>query len=469
MKKLMLVFLFLALAGIPLASRNNAENSRDRRMAWWRQARFGMFIHWGLYSVLGGEWKGFDYGKEMGGASAEWIMLHAHIPKQEYAALAKRFNPVRFDASRWVSLAKEAGMKYLVITAKHHDGFSMFGSKLTRYNIVDATPFHRDVIKELAAACSRQGIRFGVYYSHSRDWYNRKFVRTDPDPPSPKYVAFVKGQLRELLTNYGPMAIVWFDTGDKFTDINTSYGLLVRQLQPNTLISGRLRGREGLSDYHQEGDRRIPARRVTGDAETPMTMRDNWGYDRDDNHWKSVQDLIQRFALCVSRGANMLLNVGPRPDGTLCPEEIERLKAIGQWMKVNGESIYGTTASPFDFDFEWGAITQKPRRLYLHVLKWNPDGVAFYGLKSRVAKAYLLADPDQRPLQVDQDTGKGSITVHVPRQPPDENDSVIVLEMSGDTVTDPNATGTYHWVKGADIKLNTEKIKKQQAMGWRDR
>jgi len=141
---------FLALAGIPLASRNNAENSRDRRMAWWRQARFGMFIHWGLYSVLGGEWKGFDYGKEMGGASAEWIMLHAHIPKQEYAALAKRFNPVRFDASRWVSLAKEAGMKYLVITAKHHDGFSMFGSKLTRYNIVDATPFHRDVIKELA-------------------------------------------------------------------------------------------------------------------------------------------------------------------------------------------------------------------------------------------------------------------------------------------------------------------------------
>ena len=246
----------LALALLQAAA--GAELTRDERMAWWREARFGMFIHWGLYSVLGGEWQGLDYGKEMGGASAEWIMLSAKIPRDDYAALAKQFNPVKFDARTWVGLAKQAGMKYIVITAKHHDGFSMFGSTLTPYNVVDATPFHRDVVKELAAECRRQGLKFGVYYSHSRDWYNRKFVQTDPDPPSPQYADFVRGQLRELLTGYGDLGIVWFDTGDRFTDVNSSYGHLVRQLQPRCLISGRLNGGDGASDYSQLGDRRIP-------------------------------------------------------------------------------------------------------------------------------------------------------------------------------------------------------------------
>ncbi|MCP5116798.1 MAG: alpha-L-fucosidase [bacterium] len=440
------------------------ETDRDERMRWWREARFGMFIHWGLYSVLGGEWQGFDHGKEMGGASAEWIMLRANIPKQEYASLAKRFNPVKFDAAAWVSTAKAAGMKYMVITAKHHDGFSMYSSKLTEYDIVDATPFGRDVIKELSDECRRQGLRFGIYYSHSKDWYNRKQVNRDPERPTKQYVEFVQGQLRELLANYGDMAIIWFDTGDQFTDVNTSHGELVRKLQPKALISGRLHGREEMSDYRQEGDRRIPARRVEGDAESPMTLRDNWGWDRDDSNWKSDKEMIERLSLCVARGANMLLNVGPKPDGTLAPEEVRALRAIGRWMDVNGEAIHGTQASPFDFDFEWGSMTRKPGKLYLHVLRWNPDGIEFPGLRSRVKRAYLLADPDQD-LRVEQ--SGGMTLVKVPPKAPDNNVSVIALELAGNLEVDENVQGKYHWVKETGIRLNEEKMKQQRARGWK--
>jgi alpha-L-fucosidase len=444
--------LFAAIFAISMAGGSafaqDTERS-DERMEWWREARFGMFIHWGLYSVLGGEWDGKDYGKEMGRASAEWIMRRAPVPTREYEKLAKKFNPVKFDAKAWVGLARQAGMKYLVITAKHHDGFSMFDSKATDYDIMDATPFKRDVIKELAEECHRQGLRFGVYYSHSKDWRNRG--RSEKKKPSDEYVAFVRTQLRELLTNYGDLAVIWFDMGDKFTDINTSYGNIVKELQPNCLVSGRLKGGKNISDYRQEGDRRIPERRVTGDVETPMTLRDNWGYDRDDDNWKTDKDILERLCLCVCRGANMLLNVGPKPDGTLCPEEIASLKAIGRWMRVNGEAIHGTTASPFDFDFPWGSMTQKGNRLYLHVLKWNPEGIRFNGLLSKPTGARLLADPARKELVIHQ--ADGITTVEVPNEAPDPNVSVIVLELDGPIAIDRTATGKYHWTKGADIKL----------------
>ncbi|MFB3829145.1 MAG: alpha-L-fucosidase [Bryobacteraceae bacterium] len=448
------------LAALLLAPALHAAG--DDRMKWWRDARFGMFIHWGLYSTLGGEWEGFDYGKEMGGASAEWIMLQARIPKERYAALAGRFNPVKFSAKEWVSLAREAGMRYMVITSKHHDGFSMFRTQLTPYNIVDATPFRRDPIAELAAECRRQGLKFGLYYSHSKDWYHRKTVNRDPDPPSPDYVKFVKGQLRELLTGYGDLGIIWFDTGDQFADVNTEYGRLVRELQPNALISGRLNGREGASDYKQEGDRRIPPRRVAGDVETPMTLRDNWGYDRDESNWKSERDILERLSLTACRGANMLLNVGPKPDGTLCPEEIERLKAIGRWMSVNGEAIYGTSASPFDFDFAWGSMTQKANRLYLHVLRSDAQGISFNGLRTRIVKAALLAD---RSRKVDVEQMGGAVRIRVPSPP--RGIFVVALDLAGPIETDPAATGAYHWVKDVDIRLNREKMKRQRAQGWK--
>jgi len=433
-------------------------------MTWWREARFGMFVHWGLYSMLGGEWEGFDYGKEMEGASAEWIMLQADIPTDDYAALAERFNPTKFDAAKWVAIAKDAGMKYFVITSKHHDGFSLFDTELSDYDIIERSPFKRDVIKELADECARQGIRFGVYYSHSKDWYTRIKRRSDPNPPSANYIAFAQGQVRELLTNYGDIGVLWFDTGGPFKEINSQYGQLVRQLSPQTIIGSRLNASdESLHDFRTMADRSIPEGRVDFDAESPMTMRDNWGYDRDEDNWKSVKELLQRFSLTVCRGANMLLNVGPTPEGEFVPEDVERLQAFGRWTRINGEAVYGTEGSPFGHDFEWGSMTQKPGRLYLHVLKWKSNGIRIPGLRSSVSKAYLLAGPAES-LEVNSENGE--VLIATPGTAPDENVSVIVLEVDGPIEVDPTATGERHWNVGTGIRLNTEKIKAQRAKGW---
>ena len=440
------------------------EAEPPHRMTWWREARFGMFIHWGLYSTLGGEWEGFDYGKEMEGASAEWIMLAADIPTDDYAALANRFNPTKFDASKWVGIAKDAGMKYFVITSKHHDGFSLFDTELSDYDIIDRSPFKRDVIKELADECARQGIRFGVYYSHSKDWYHRTKRRADPNPPSAKYIEFAQGQVRELLTNYGDIGVLWFDTGGQFKEINGDYGRLVRRLSPRTIIGSRLNADdESLHDFRTMADRSIPEGRVDFDAESPMTMRDNWGYDRDDDNWKSVNELLQRFSLMVCRGANMLLNVGPTPEGELTPEDVERVQAFGRWLRVNGEAVYRTDGSPFGHDFEWGSMTQKPGRPYLHVLKWDARGIRIPGLRSAVSKAYFLADPAQS-FEVTHENGE--VLVHTSAEAPDENVSVIVLEIEGAIEVDPAATGERHWNIGTGIRLNTEKIAAQRAKGW---
>jgi alpha-L-fucosidase len=452
------------VASAGLCSAQDTAVQSDDRMQWWREARFGMFIHWGLYSVLGGEWNGKDHGKEMGKADAAWIMLMAPVPTDEYKKLAQQFNPVKFDAKAWVSLAKEAGMRYMVITSKHHDGFCLFDTKHTDYDIMDATPFKRDIIKELSEECRRQGIRFGVYYSQRQDWYHRG--RTSKERPPDNYVRMAKGHVRELLTNYGDIGVIWFDTGGAFLDLNESYGQLVRNLQSRSIICSRLYSRmvkkedRKYADYESLRDRTIASRRVQGDVEACMPMRHNWGYDRDDNSWKSTKDIIERLVLSACRGTNFLLNVGPTPEGVMCPEEIERLKAIGEWMKANGESIYGTTASPLDFDFEWGAISRKPGKLYLHVMKWNPEGIIFNGLASKPSKAYLLADPERKMLTVERDAKKNLTTVRVPHEAPDPNDSVIVLEFDSPVRIDETAKGRYHWAKGTGLKRRNKTKKK---------
>jgi alpha-L-fucosidase len=456
----MTVVVIVSLFAVQLCVAQSAKLTQDERMAWWRDARFGMFIHWGLYAVQGGEWRGEDYGKEMGGQSAEWLQYQVKLLPQEYrAALAPRFNPVMFNAREWVSLAKTAGMKYVVITAKHHEGFSLFDTEYTDYDVMDATPFKRDIIKEMADACHELGLKFGVYYSHSKDWYHRGFDEKTVAPTN-EYQGMVKGHLNELLTNYGDISVLWFDMGDKFTEVNTEYGRIVKRLSPRTIISGRLRGAENISDYVSQGDRSIPEKGLSVDAETPMTFRDNWGYDLDDDNWKSEREMLERFTLCVARGANMLLNVGPKPDGTLCDEEIAGFKALGRWMDVNSESIYGTQASPFDYDFEWGSMTSKSHKLYLLVLKWSPEGIALHGLKTPVKKAYLLANKAQKALKVNQDVKAGTLTVKVPKRGPDPIVSVIVLELDDDIKVDPKAKGKYHWVKGKGIKLHPDARKR---------
>ena len=443
--------LLVVLALMPVLAFSAPKN--NSHMEWWRDARFGMFIHWGLYSVQGGEWKGKDYGKEQGGASAEWLMNSAQIPKEEYRnTLAPKFNPTKFDAAKWVSTAKQAGMKYMVITSKHHDGFCLFETKATDYNIMEASPFKRDIIKELSEECAKQGIKFGVYYSQFKDWYHRSRGRGNPGTLSTEaYLDLVEKNLDELLSNYGEMAVLWFDTGGNDVVEADAQGARVRELQPNAVICSRLYSRRvpaeqrKYADFESLPDRMLPKERMTEDSETCMTMRHNWGYDRTDDAWKSPKDIIEFLALCGARGVNLLLNVGPTPEGTLLPEEIERLKEVGEWMKVNGESIYGTHYSPVDYDFWWGAMTQKDKTIYLHVLEWKPEGIEFNGIVGKPSKAYFLADPKRKALPVTYEANGHVTKVEVPANAPDSRNTVIAVEYDAPVVTDPDAKGKYHW------------------------
>src|ERR1700687_128056 len=318
----------------------------DNRLDWFRDARFGMFIHWGLYAIPAGEWRG----QPIAGIG-EWIMLRARIPVNEYERLADRFNPVRFDADVWASLAAQAGAKYLVITAKHHDGFSMYKSQVSDYNIADATPFKRDPMQELSAACKRHGVRLCFYYSQTQDWHHPGGDGNDWDYDEATkdfdgYVQkYVKPQVRELLTNYGPIGLIWFDTPKRMTT-EQSRELVewVHAIQPDCLVNGRIGN--GLGDYAESGDNTIPSETVQADWETPATINDTWGFKRLDDNWKSPADLVHKLVDIASKGGNYLLNVGPTAEGVIPQPSVERLQAIGVWLQTHGESVYGTRPGP---------------------------------------------------------------------------------------------------------------------------
>jgi len=413
--------------------------SAEERIRWFRQDKLGMFIHWGPYSLLAGEWKGQ---RTPVGDEGEWIMQRFNIPVKEYREMARRMNPVKFNAEQWVSLAKAAGMKYLVITAKHHDGFAMYHSRVSEYNIVDWTPFKRDPLKELSEACRKAGIRFCVYYSHREDWdhpdgYGNNW---DYDRSKKDFERYLeqksKPQVRELLTDYGPLGLVWFDRGLNTPRQAQEFVNLVRGLQPRCLINGRVGnyGQELMGDYQNMNDNGMPTGGLEEYWETPQTLNTTWGYSKFDQQWKTAGNVIQRLVEIVGKGGNYLLNIGPMADGTIPPPSVAVLEKLGAWMRKNGDSIYGTSACPLA-GFPWGRCTVKGEKVYLHVFSWPADAVLrLSGLNNQVRSAYLLADPSRK-LPVSRE--HGAISVTLPATSLDEDDTVVVLDVSGQPNTDP--------------------------------
>lgn len=424
--------------------------THDARMQWWRQAKFGMFIHWGVYSVPAGVYKGQPVTH-----AGEWIMRTADIPVADYAAFTKQFDPTNFNADQWVQIAKAAGMKYMVITAKHHDGFCMFHTRVDGYNIYDATPWHRDPLAELAVACRKQGIRLGFYYSEAQDWHHPGGAAANKNPqadvdaqhhwdPAQKgsfdeYVEKVDvPQITELLSNYDPdtPAVLWWDTPIGMNPARVEKLLPLLKLKPEIITNNRLDEHHLTGDY-QTPEQKIPTNGLAGDWETCMTINGTWGYKSTDEKFKSAETLIHNLVDIASKGGNYLLNVGPTSAGEIPQPEIERLQEVGQWMKVNGDSIYGTTASPFGHPFDWGRCTAKimPDKtiLYLHVWNWPADGqLNLPNLKNQVAAAYLLKSSlFGRHLALKHTSDSDGVIVTLPNTAPDKISSTVVLEIQG--------------------------------------
>jgi alpha-L-fucosidase len=360
-------------------------------------------------------------------------MHNGRIPVAEYARFADRFNPVKFNAEEWVLLARNAGMKYIIITSKHHDGFAMFGSKASPYNIVDVTPFHRDPLKELAAACQKYGIKLGFYYSQAQDWHHPggASIGGHWDPAQSgsvdEYLTNVAiPQVREILSNYGPIAVLWWDTPADMTRERAARFLPLLKPQPGIITNNRLGVFPGDTETPEQF---VPATGFPGrDWETCMTMNDTWGFKSNDHNWKSVETLIRNLVDIASKGGNYLLNVGPTSEGQIPQPSVERLRAIGQWLEVNGDSIYATSASPFR-RLAWGRCTTKPGRLYLHVFDWPSDGKLSIPMQGKVARAYLLASKDS-PLAVEQ--LNESVVIRLSKSAPDPVVSVVVAEVEGE-------------------------------------
>jgi alpha-L-fucosidase len=428
---------------------------RNERMAWWRAARFGMFIHWGLYSIPAGTWDG----KRIPGIG-EWIMNDASIPVADYKALAPKFNPTEFSAQTIVSLAKAAGQKYIVITAKHHDGFAMFASKANDFNIVDATPFKRDPLRELADECTKQGVKLGFYYSQDQDWTapgGAAYKTGDHQPPTFHWDPAQNGdfatylhtkaipQMKELLTNYGDYPVViWFDTPTK--DMTPALaGEIVDLLNehPNLIWNNRLGG--GYKGDTETPEQYIPATGYPGeDWESCMTMNDTWGYKSYDDNFKSTETLIRNLIDIASKGGNYLLNIGPDSHGVVPAPEVERLQQVGKWIDVNGDAIYGTQSTLFGDEagafsptekekngkpkfiaaWDWRSTTT-PDKIYLSIFNWPTDNTFHLAkLPRKVKSAYLLAD--KKHLKISQHGD--NLTIHLPDKALDPIATVVVLD-----------------------------------------
>jgi len=434
------------------------------KLEWWREARFGLFIHFGLYAIPAGEWKG----REVPGIG-EQIMRFAQIPAEEYGKLASQFNPVNFDADAIVRLAVDAGMKYLVVTAKHHDGFALFKSDADPFNAVNATPFGRDIVAELAEACAKQGIRFCIYYSQRQDWHHpdgswNEWPNQHPVPLAERDFDFDRcmeekciPQMEELMTRYGPVGLVWYDTPvDSTPEQSRRFAELVHRAQPGCLVCDRVGN--GLGDYAVLGDNEFPyCSHENMDGEVPATMNHTWGFKKSDTGWKDVEKLLYSLIRSASNGCNYLLNIGPKADGSVPPESVERLLAIGEWMRVNGEAIHGAGVAPFPNPFPWGMMTAKGDNLYLVFSDWPGCSFELRGLKTQVMKASLLADTGRKVSaeQVFDASGmvKNSLVLRgLPEHAPDSCFSVVCLELAGtpeaEQVLAPSDDGSIRLLSG---------------------
>lgn len=417
--------------GLAAQAADSAPPERIAARQWYRDAKFGMFVHWGVYSLLG---------------QGEWVMQNREIPVGSYEWLASTFDPVKFDARAWVSLAKAAGMRYLTITARHHDGFSMFATSATRYNIVDWTRFKRDPLKELADECARQGLKLFFYYSQL-DWHHPDYWprgRTGQKTGRPergdwsRYLDFLDSQLTELLTHYGPIGGVWFDGMWDKPDADwrraRTYALIHR-LQPAALIvpnhhQAPLPG-EDVQTFEQD----LPGANTAGfnteqigqlPLEMSLTMNDSWGFNLTDRHYKSVRELIRYLVRAAGRDANLLLNIGPRPDGTIPPEAEERLREIGRWLATYGGSIYGTRGGPIA-PRDWGVTTVRGDTVFVHVLDWPDRVLALPSLGARVLGASMFATGER--VAVTQSEAGVALTLPIGARPPDDVDRVVVLTL----------------------------------------
>lgn len=447
--------LFISLITLLSLNLFAQQNTQDKKMAWWREARFGMFIHWGPYAVWGGDYHG--YLSRMGGPA--WMMNRCKIPVQEYQEMTKTFNPVKYNPETWVRLAKEAGMKYMIITAKHHDGFAMFKSKASKYNIVDFTPYNKDILDELAKACRKYGMKLGFYYSQAQDWNNpggathrRPMQQGWPNPNSEAIDAYTLAhngswdpiqqtrtieeytdsvaipQIKELLENYGDVAVIWWDTPSGPASCAKKINEIIKKY-PQVITNDRLiRNEKHITGDYKTPEQMIPTeKQLDGtDWETCMTLNNSWGYQCRGIVWKSPQTLIVNLIDIVSKGGNLLLNIGPDPEGVIPEGNVKRLKIIGKWMKKYGNSIYGTERCKVkkpDFGYCTQRIIGNKTHIYLHVINWPEDRQLLFRLYQNASSVRLLHNGQKLNFKNTHD----GIYINTPRKAPDKIASVIEL------------------------------------------
>ncbi|MBN2513928.1 MAG: alpha-L-fucosidase [Sedimentisphaerales bacterium] len=478
--------------------RDSMQN-RDQRIAWWHQARFGMFIHWGAYSQAGGEWKGQPVS-----GYAEHMMRKCKIPREVYLKeVVSSFNPIQYNPAEWVSMAKAAGMGYIVITSKHHDGFAMYDSKVSDYDIVDATPYGKDILAQLRDECLKQGIKFGVYYSHAFDWEHPDAPGNDWDYQNPggdlglfggrdwykqhpEMVPRIQNyvdnksipQVRELIRNYHP-SIIWFDTPSKLPPSEVLRVLkAVREETLDTVVNSRIGGDGGnYGDYRSTADRPAEFAPVKEfDWEGIPTTNESYGYSKHDHSHKPAGHFIQLLAKAVSRGGNLMMNIGPMGNGQFAPEDIAILNSIADWMKYYKHTVIGMERSPLPVQ-NWGAVTCKYNTLYLHVFDWPADRkLIFGGLKNQVSSVHLL-DHDRQVELATKRLNQMDVEISLPEQAPDTADSVIKMIVQGKpavsesrlllTNTPVNRLHVFDSNKHDGIRFKDGKKNNDCTIGWR--